>query len=155
VKYLNEAERQAYRLFMRDGKLYDAQGNLFDTTNATNPESRGHAIFVMDQNGNIYASNNPAQGKFHHSSFFGGEPVAGAGEIRVENGVLKGLSDRSGHYRPDWSLVQQMKQVILGGLGITDPGASGVRIRQYAAPPPAAPAPSPTPASAPEPALAH
>jgi hypothetical protein len=37
---------------------------------------------------------------FHHSSFLAGEPVAAAGEIRVSNGVLKTVSNNSGHYQP-------------------------------------------------------
>lgn len=46
------------------------------------------SIFVMDGNGNLYASNGQRVGELHHSSFLGGQPVAGAGEIGVRDGCL-------------------------------------------------------------------
>lgn len=36
----------------------------------------------------------------HHSSFFAGEDVAGAGELQIEEGRLKRLTPNSGHYKP-------------------------------------------------------
>jgi hypothetical protein len=96
VTYLDESERAHLQLFVRDGKLYDAEGNLFDTSGA-----RGaRAIWVMDKNGNLYASNYREDGIFHHSSMLGGGPAAGAGEIEVSNGVMISISDKSGHYLP-------------------------------------------------------
>jgi RHS repeat-associated protein len=101
VKYLTAAERQAYRLTIRDGLVYDASGNLFDTGSASTVHSgAGRAIFVMDSQGNIYASLHQEVGEFHHSSLLAGQPVAGAGEIEVSNGVVNGLTRKSGHYRP-------------------------------------------------------
>ncbi|WP_156371317.1 hypothetical protein [Nocardia arizonensis] len=80
VKYLSAEERKAYELTVRDGKIYDANGNLFDTTAASTAHSGdGKAIFVMDENGKLYASTYHAPGQFHHSSFLAGQPVSGAG----------------------------------------------------------------------------
>ena len=70
------------------------------------------AIFVMDEFGNFYASNTQAQGKFHHSSFLAGKPVAAAGELKVENGVLKIITDESGHYWPTIELSDQAVKVL-------------------------------------------
>ena len=58
VKYLADEERGAYQLLVKDGKIYDADGNLFDTWGAMTVHSgQGRAIFVMDESGNLYASN--------------------------------------------------------------------------------------------------
>ncbi|MCP2295811.1 hypothetical protein APR11_002229 [Nocardia amikacinitolerans] len=116
VKYLTEEERKAYQLFVRDGKIYDANGNLFDTSAASTAHSPGggRAIFVMDENGNMYASTRHAVGEFHHSSFLGGKPVAGAGELQVVNGELKLITDQSGHYKPAQEYTQQVISNLQG-----------------------------------------
>jgi hypothetical protein len=102
VKYLAPDERAAYRVSIQNGLMVDANGQPFDTKHATSafgPDS-GRAIFVMDKQGNIYVSNEQTEGKFHHSSFLAGKPVAAAGEILVEHGVIKEINRRSGHYCP-------------------------------------------------------
>jgi hypothetical protein len=65
--------------------MYDASGAPFDTSDASTVFSaEGRAIFVMDENGDFYASKSQQVGRFHHSSLAGGEPVAAAGEMKVE-----------------------------------------------------------------------
>src|SRR5262249_36345001 len=99
VEYLDPTARQAFRLVIKDGKVYDASGKLFDTaTGATVHSGDGRAIFVMDAEGSFYASKFQEVGKFHHSSLLAGEPAAAAGELGVVKGEIKVLSDRSGHY---------------------------------------------------------
>ncbi|MFZ6876337.1 hypothetical protein ACO0LF_30130, partial [Undibacterium sp. Di27W] len=115
VKYLNETERLKYQLDIKDGKLYDSTGSLFDTANAKSAfGGKGNAIFVMDENGAIYASKVQTVGKFHHSSFLSGEPVATAGELIVENGVLKEVTRRSGHYQPTANQLNQFLDKLRG-----------------------------------------
>src|SRR5690606_5578484 len=101
VKYLNATERARLALTVKDGKFYNADGNLFDTSvGGTEWSGEGRAIYVMDEQGNIFASTKHQLGAFHHSSFLGGKQVAAAGELEVRDGLLVGLSDRSGHYAP-------------------------------------------------------
>jgi hypothetical protein len=103
VHYMDDAEREAHRLFVdAHGRLRQASsGELFDTTDAEAWHSGGErAIFVMDGNGNLYASNNPQVGHLHHSSLLAGQHVAGAGELKVVDGRLVEMTDKSGHYRP-------------------------------------------------------
>jgi len=99
VKYLTEAERQELLVKIKNGKFYNSKGELFNSTGETAGGTKG-SIFVMDDKGRIYISNSSKYGEFHHSSFFGGKPVAAAGEILVENGTLKYFSNNSGHYWP-------------------------------------------------------
>lgn len=102
VNYLNEEQRQAYRLTVRDGRLVDASGVPFDTRVGVSLwEGTGRAIFVMDTDGTLYASNTHVRGQFHHSSFLAGAPVAAAGELVVIDGELQLLTDSSGHYQPE------------------------------------------------------
>lgn len=109
VVYLNETERAAFKLTIRDGKLYDADGNLFDTSGASTLHSgSGRAIFVVDQNGDMYAADFQVRGVFHHSSFLAGGDVAGAGEIEVSNGEIQLITNNSGHYLPTKAMTDQV-----------------------------------------------
>ncbi len=111
VQYLDETAREAFRIFVREGMLYDARGNLFDTTagvSAFGPASHGRAIFVMDEHGNLYASTYHEFGRFHHSSFLAGGEVAAAGELLVRDGKVELITDHSGHYQPGRARTQQL-----------------------------------------------
>jgi hypothetical protein len=54
---------------------------------------------------------------FHHSSFQNGGDVLGAGDLQVDDGRVKAISNESGHYHPGAQhLVQSMEH--LDGLGV-------------------------------------
>lgn len=118
VTYLySEADRRPFRLEVRDdGLIYDANGDPFDTTAAEvfdrlDRRRPRRALFVMDSDGNLYASlfgGRPH--RFQHSSFLAGAPVAGAGEIEVVQGRLRLLNDVSGHYMPERRYAMQVVQ---------------------------------------------
>jgi hypothetical protein len=141
VKYLTDAERTSYKLHFIDGKIVDANGNLFDTSSGVSAHSGGgSAIFIMDGAGNFFASNTHAVGEFHHSSLASGNPVAAAGELRVEKGVLKGMTDKSGHYRPTTDMTDQAIEVLKSN-GIDLSGVTKTVIGQP--PPPSGQPPTP------------
>ena len=119
VAYLDEQQRQQYKLTVHNGKIYDAKGELFDTASAATVLGGGKAIFVMDHDGNMYASTSHAVGKFHHSSFLAGQPVAAAGEIEVHNGEVTVVNRKSGHYRPTESQLNQVAE-HLSSLGLSN-----------------------------------
>ena len=113
VKYLNESERGVYQITIRDGKLYDSDGNLFDTSSGGSVHSSDpRAIYVVDQDGNLYASNTQIIGQFHHSSFLAGGDVAGAGELKVVDGNLQLITDQSGHYLPTQAMTDQVVEYL-------------------------------------------
>lgn len=99
-------------------------GSLFDTSTAGTVHSgAGRAMFVMDEHGNLYASLEQRVGELHHSSFLGGRPVAGAGEIVVHDGVTSIISRKSGHYRPA-DVHQQTVSDMLAEQGLDVSGIS-------------------------------
>ena len=81
----------------------------------------GKAIFVMDETGRFFASKRQARGEFHHSSFLAGEPVAAAGEITVDQGVVKAVTLKSGHYKPREFFMDQFS-TELGRRGVDTSG---------------------------------
>lgn len=107
LTYLKTPEERApYRIVVRENRLFWLDGVTPVDTDVC--LGRG-AIFVMDCHGSIYISLFHRRGEFHHSSFLAGAPVAAAGEVEVENGVIQSISNRSGHYQTD---VNHFKQVI-------------------------------------------
>ncbi|MBU2670227.1 hypothetical protein KOI35_42675 [Actinoplanes bogorensis] len=125
VHYMDEAEREAHRLFVDgDGNLRSAaDGSLYDTsTGSTHWSGEGRAIFVMDGSGNLYATLDQAPGHIHHSSLLGGESVVGAGEIEVRDGRLVAMTDQSGHYHPKASQNDIALQSLRDQGLSTDPG---------------------------------
>jgi hypothetical protein len=107
VKYLTDAELPQYKVTIQDGKLYDANGNLFDTSRANTWDGKKRAIFIIDEKGDMYVSNYQKAMEFHHSSLGQGKPVGMAGEIEVTNGKLNYMSNRSGHYHPTKEFMDQ------------------------------------------------
>jgi len=132
VRYLGPTERPAYKIEVketvvngrREKILVDAQGRPCDTRNATTHDGAPRAIFVMDANGDLYASNYQEPGAFHHSSLAAGQPVAAAGELVIENGRLIEITNRSGHYCPAPSYTEQ----ALASLRAKGIDTSGVKI---------------------------
>lgn len=108
VEYLDSSKRRQYELFVKGSLLVDSNGVAYDTSASATAFSGGRAIFVMDRTGQIYASTRHAVGKFHHSSFLSGQPVASAGELVVDHGKLKLVSNKSGHYHPTCALDDQV-----------------------------------------------
>ncbi len=112
VDYLTTEKAASYRLFANHGVVYRNNDHTqpFDTTHARTlwtPDG-GRAIFVMDADGHLYSSPEHVLGRFHHSSFLAGQPVAGAGEIQVVQGRVQLLSDHSTHYRPARRFTRQV-----------------------------------------------
>lgn len=110
VEYFDDVDREAARLTVHDGRLFDGMGQPFNSTAGGSHWSPGQSrsIFVMDGKGNLFVSNNQVVGQIHHSSLLAGQPVAGAGEIGVVDGRIQVLSDRSGHYRPPPECLDQV-----------------------------------------------
>lgn len=101
VTYLDSAQREDKKIYINNGIIYNSRGERFHTGNmSTNIAGEGWAIFVMAPNNSLYANDHRVD-IFHHSSFLSGAPVQAAGEIAVNNGILVGITCKSGHYRPN------------------------------------------------------
>ena len=55
----------------------------------------------------------PIQG-VHHSTAVAGGPVAGAGTLKVQNGMITELTDESGHYKPEAEFLIQTVEYLQG-----------------------------------------
>lgn len=130
--YMSAAERAQTEIGVSNGKILDAKGALLDTTKASGigtceEQAANKHIFVMNKEGTFRQADPWASKKVQvdadgltnaeltqHSSFEAGADVAGAGEMRVENGELQQVSDQSGHYRPDGTMFRQTLDQLEG-----------------------------------------
>jgi|GEM_PF-3703840 len=131
--YMSDAERKQTEIGVnKHGKILDAKGALLDTTKASgigtcDEEAANKHIFVMNKGGEFRQADPWANKKIQqdssgltnaaltqHTSFEAGADVAGAGEMRVENGELQQVSDQSGHYRPDGTMFRQTLDQLEG-----------------------------------------
>ena len=120
VTYFTDSESATLALNVVGGKLYQGN-NLFDTTGADRSHSIAHtSIYVMDMRGVIYASKQNKVFMFHHSSILAGRDVAFAGEMQVEQGIIKKITNCSGHYQPNIALAKQLID-SLNKQGYTNP----------------------------------
>lgn len=122
VRYYTPAERDATRLRAFGGLLYTdtARSRPLDTRGMESHFSGlGYAVYVMGQDGNLYASNH-TRGYRHHSSFLAGGEVAGAGELAATGGRLTFVSNKSGHYCPAVAhLLQVLYQLDRSGVDLS------------------------------------
>ena len=119
VFYLDDVARKGFRGRVIDGKLYGAEGSALDTIGGKTIGGTNRAIYVMDEAGEIYISRFQHIGKWHHSSLAGGKPVAGAGEMVIENGKLTFISNVSGHYQPNrFLMVQTLYELRKKGISL-------------------------------------
>jgi hypothetical protein len=95
-----DAESEWFRVFVSDRRLWRADTGLaFDTRDgATLRPGPPRAIFVLDNQANLYASLIETVGEFHHSSLLSGQPVAAAGEIVARRGTVVELTARCPTY---------------------------------------------------------
>jgi hypothetical protein len=99
--YGGTAEAEKYRVVFKAGLLTRASDDSpFHTEHlSTEFSGKGWAIFVVSYEGAMYAHKHEA-GVFHHSTFLSGSAVMAAGELCCDNGAVKCITGKSGHYMP-------------------------------------------------------
>ncbi|EKD70320.1 MAG: hypothetical protein ACD_46C00570G0004 [uncultured bacterium] len=111
IAYLDERERDAYRVFPHAGKLFctefNGQGIVpFKKVPVSTKQFSSHnkdnfASLVINARGEIFIGNH-IESKFHHSAFMSGGDVLFAGEINIQDdGTIATITNYSGHYQPD------------------------------------------------------
>jgi hypothetical protein len=101
--------------------MHPLHSGLFSTENLSTVFSgKGWGIFVVDLDQNLYIHKH-IEGKYHHSTFLSGGAVSAAGEIAVEDGWVRVITAKSGHYMPTVANMQRFVQtfpLILGNAVI-------------------------------------
>ncbi len=108
VLYVEPKELSRYRVTFAEESRVLVGGKIVESNSLT---------FVMDKEGNIYAS--PDKMYLHHSSYLRGQSVACAGHLFLIDGVLSTVMNSSGHYAPPAkSLVSVAEELMDRGIDI-------------------------------------
>ncbi|MEM1264477.1 MAG: hypothetical protein AAGI50_00505 [Pseudomonadota bacterium] len=98
-------DRKYLEVKWKNGKLYDYLDDPYCTEIfSTHWSGNGWAIFVADLQGRMYAYEHVV-GQRHHSIFTSGAAVTAAGELVCENGIVRVITAKSGHYKPSPELM--------------------------------------------------
>jgi hypothetical protein len=121
TEYLSEQEAQKYEVKIKDGKLYKDDDTLLTT------DSHHGYIFVLTHDNKLYCGihsdggNEDGTKRFHHSSFNSGKPVATAGYLICNDGIISSIKWVSGHYRPTSGTICKLLEYLLkNGVDIED-----------------------------------
>jgi len=133
VEFLTPQEQKELKLSFRNGLAhrwtFDAQkkkGSIqkYDTKSFGDAHfsEYGASLYAMNTKGAIYVYGQETEKELKHSSLLAGAGVLCAGTIRFEDGKVKWLTGRSGHYQPTVdnivSLLERLRQyqVDLNGV---------------------------------------
>ncbi|WDE03651.1 hypothetical protein SG34_020020 [Thalassomonas viridans] len=115
--YQDAVGREQYRVFFRNGLIKYLQSPTEmvpwgSQDNKTNFCGNGWAIFVMSPDDKLYTGTHNSKTGWFHAAFLGGKPVKAAGEIYVKNGVPLVITDKSGHYKPQFANLCEAARVM-------------------------------------------
>ena len=142
VKYYSPSEREKLKVMVKDGLLYNGEGEILDPQLdiAEHSTRSGKAIFVISVDGLFWVCFDQRYGLIHHSSLLAAAPVLSAGEMVIEQGQLLSISNASGHYKPlaksldiALSLLKEMK-VDLSQVERYEIGPAGTSIKKSITP---------------------
>lgn len=103
---------ELYRVSFEAGRLVGEDGQPHSTMGKqTLFYGDGWEIFVYSPDGSLYM-NSHWRSEFHHTSFTGGAAVLAAGETVVENGIVRMLTAKTGHYRTSPELMLKMVRML-------------------------------------------
>ncbi len=100
VHYYTMTEKAVFELLPQNGLLVHRNGKKADSPFDAESLSFENALLVIDKDRRIFILPFEERGRFHHSSLSAGEDILFAGTAAFSQGLLRELSDQSGHYKP-------------------------------------------------------
>jgi len=119
ILYFDAKQREERRLVFQNGLVYDHTGKIPVTTRS---KHRNQNNYVMDAAGAFYLFDEFTHREIRHSSIFAGGPVAGAGNIAIEEGHLIYIDADSGHYDSGSLQGNVLKELASQGITVGGQG---------------------------------
>jgi hypothetical protein len=114
VYYFTAQTREQHRFVVFEGSVYS-----HDCTVMVNPDGGGQVNYVMDAAGNFYWVDENKNPQTRHSAVFDAGPVAGAGNIDIENSQIISVDSDSGHYPSGPIFKNVLTQLQLDGVDLS------------------------------------
>jgi hypothetical protein len=125
TKFLTPAQRDQNRAIVKNGEILQRQSdNSFtkvDTKLNISHQKDNYVAFVLNVQGELSLFNHFDMGdKIAHSSMNAQAAILSAGELKIQNGVIKELTAHSGHYRPfEKNIYEALKYLTQQGVDIS------------------------------------
>lgn len=120
VPYFSGKALADKELKIKDGLLLDHHGFPASTASyRTNEAGVGYGTLIMTQDNKLYCYTHK-KNELHHTSITAGRAVLFAGEVRLANGKIVGLTSKTGHYKTPAAVAKQFVQ-YLSENGISHP----------------------------------
>lgn len=106
--YFNAYEQARHKIHIKNGLVYNSENKLVDL----------NGIYIMDENLDIFILqeeflNIARRGKqINHSHLARGKRITAAGQIKISKGLIAIADNKSGHYAPELSFLEQFRQVL-------------------------------------------
>lgn len=123
TEFFDVEQRDMMRILIRKGKFVTPEGELFDTNTSISKFKKGFAAFTLNVNGEISVFQHRLQevNGVAHSSMNSAMPVFCAGDVKIENGKLLTITDRSGHYAPSlYNIYNALNYFKKRGIDISE-----------------------------------
>jgi len=147
VEYLSRVQARKYQLHFRGGRAYqytwwnDMSMETWTLVPAESSRSPGRHLvgigkidpvfknnlagFSLSMDRRFYVADHRAglidEKNFFHSSYMAGNTVQCAGELLIENGNIKIITDGSGHYQPSLNhIVNALETLRMNGVAVND-----------------------------------
>lgn len=120
TRFFTPYERSPLQVHIRGGLFYQ-NAALFDSKRYIAHNKKHFAGFTLNSNGELSVfSHLNMTNRMAHSSIHAGAPVFCAGELCIEEGVLKAITTHSGHYTPNmYSMYLFLEYVAERGVDIS------------------------------------
>lgn len=87
---------------------------------STNFSGKGFSMCVYSKTKGLFCASHKVH-RWHHSSLLAGESCMFAGELKVERGIVKVLTNKSGHYKPgEEATLKMLEELAARGMDLSD-----------------------------------
>lgn len=112
IQFLTGSDLAASSVSIRDGVFYDSNNNPASTEMYyTNEAGPGWATIVQSTEGQIFIFEH-RRSELHHTTISAGKPVRYAGEIKLVEGQVVGLTSKTGHYKTGLDLIDKFSAYL-------------------------------------------
>jgi hypothetical protein len=112
IQFLTGPDLAATNICIRDGVFYDSDNRAASTEQYyTNEAGPGWATIVQSREGQIYIFEH-RRSELHHTTISGGKAVRYAGEIKLVEGQVVGLTSKTGHYKTGLDLINKFSTYL-------------------------------------------
>lgn len=117
VLYMTKIQRLQYMAACENGRFFNVTaGAEIDMSGSTVDDDLERGVlrlYACDRYGNLFivAENHTVKGQkvqVNHSTLLGGREVLCAGTISIKRGILRGITNLSGHYKPDGAALSAL-----------------------------------------------